>query len=222
MNRSDIKYVTFDCYGTLTNFQIKDVTRSLLADRIEPPAMDEFLTDFSTYRRDEVIGAWKPYRDVLHDALARSCTLWNIAFRQGDAEAIYDAVPTWGPHPDVVDGLIEVSKSLPLVILSNAANDQIMHNVELLQAPFHAVYTAEQAGAYKPRLAAFEYMFDQLGCRPSEVAHVSASMRYDLISAHDLRVPQRIYVNRGYEPSAPFYSTDEITSVSDLPYVLGL
>ena len=45
--------------------------------------------------------------------------------RYDDAEAqrFYDAVPTWGPHPDVPEGLAKVAKEIPLVILSNASND---------------------------------------------------------------------------------------------------
>ena len=222
MSPSAIKFITFDCYGTLTHFQISGMTRSLLADRINSSEMDAFVTDFAAYRRDEVLGPWKPYRDVLQTALARTCNLWGIAHRPQDGEAMYQAVPTWGPHPDVAEPLVQLARKIPLVILSNAANDQIMHNVEKLKAPFHAVYTAEQAGAYKPRLAAFDHMFDELGCSPADVAHVSASMRYDLISAHDLRIPTRIYVNRGYEPSAPYYSTAEISGIGELAGVLGL
>lgn len=222
MPASAIKYVTFDCYGTLTHFQIRDITRSLLTDRISASQMDEFIVDFSNYRRDEVLGTWKPYRDVLENALARTCRQWNITHRSEDGDAMYQAVPTWGPHPDVVEPLVRLAQKVPLVILSNASNDQIMQNVDKLKAPFHAVYTAEQAGAYKPRLAAFQHMFDDLGCSPQDVAHVLASMRYDLISAHDLRIPIRIYVNRGYEPSSDFYSTGEIHSIADLEAALGM
>jgi 2-haloacid dehalogenase len=222
MQLPGIKYVTFDCYGTLTWFQINDVTAPLVADRIDDDCMTAFLTDYSAFRRDEVLGSWKPYAEVLGIALERTCRLWNVPFRGSDAVAIYAAVPTWGPHPDVVAPLKKIAAHIPLVILSNASNDQIGRNVDLLRAPFHAIYTAEQAQAYKPCLTAFEYMFDQLGCSPADVAHVSASMRYDLMSAHDLRIPHRIYINRGYEPSNPFYSTVELESLKGLPGALGL
>ena len=52
-------------------------------------------------------------------------------------------------------------------------------------ADFHAVYTAEQAGFYKPRYGAFEYMLDQLNAAPEDVLHVSSHTRYDLMPAHD-------------------------------------
>jgi 2-haloacid dehalogenase len=115
-----------------------------------------------------------------------------------------------------------MAKHFPLVILSNAMNDQIHSNVEKLGAPFHAVYTAQQAQAYKPRLRAFEYMFDQLGCAPEDVLHVSASLRYDLMSAHDIGIRHKVFVNRGFEPSTPYYGYAEIRDISGLPGVLGL
>jgi 2-haloacid dehalogenase len=216
------KFITFDCYGTLTAFGMSAVTRQLLADRVAAEQMDDFLDDFEAYRIDEVLGAYKPYDQVINDALARAAKLWGIEHRDADARAIYEAVPTWGPHPDVPEALQTLAASFPLVILSNAADEQIQSNVDKLGAPFHAVYTAEQAQAYKPRLQAFEYMLDQLGCGPQDILHVSSSLRYDLIPAHDLRVPNKVYVNRGYEPSTPYYGYHEVTDLSGVPALLGL
>ncbi len=39
------------------------------------------------------------------------------------------------------------------------------------QAPFEVVISAEGMGVYKPRLGAFEYLFDRLGVRPMELEH---------------------------------------------------
>ena len=137
-------------------------------------------------------------------------------------EKIVAAVPTWGPHPEVPDALVTIAKHYPLVILSNAADDQIHSNVDKLGAPFHAVCTAEQARAYKPQFQAFEYMLDTLGCDRSEILHVSSSLYYDLIPAHYLRITNKVYVNRGYEPSTPYYGYHEIEDLSGLPAILGL
>ena len=62
---SSIRYVSFDCYGTLTDFRIGQLTERLFADRVTEPAMDAFIEDFSAYRFDEVLGSWKPYPQVL-------------------------------------------------------------------------------------------------------------------------------------------------------------
>jgi 2-haloacid dehalogenase len=100
--------------------------------------------------------------------------------------------------------------------------DVIPHNVAKLEAPFHAVYTAEEAQAYKPRMQAFEYMFDRLGCGPEDVLHVSSSFRYDLMTAHDLGIVDKAFVNRGHEPANPYYGYHEIPNIGGLPGLLGL
>jgi 2-haloacid dehalogenase len=216
------KYVTFDCHGTLINFQMAEAASDLYGAVLDEARMAEFIKNFSAYRFDEVLGDWKPYAEVVHNALERACKRNNVAFREEDARMVYERVPTWGPHPDVPAGLAKVAKEIPLVILSNAMNAQIPSNVEKLGAPFHAVYTAEQAQAYKPRLKAFEYMFDMLGCGPEDILHCSSSFRYDLMSAHDLGIRNKVWVNRGHEPANPFYGYVEIPGISGLPGVVGL
>ena len=89
-------------------------------------------------------------------------------------------------------------------------------------APFHAVCTAEQAQAYKPRFQAFEYMIDQLGCSPEHILHVSSSLRYDLMTAHDMRFGARAFVNRGHGPGNAAYGYHEIQDIGGLPGLLGL
>lgn len=216
------KYITFDCYGTLTWFQMNRIAAEMFKDRVPADRMDRFIEDFASYRFDEILGDWKPYDRVIANAVGRTCRAWGIDHTDAEAQAYYDDIPNWGPHPDVPAPLARVAEHYPLVILSNASDDQIRSNVDKLGAPFHAVYSAQQAGAYKPRFRAFEYMFDQLGCGPADVLHVSSSLRYDLMPAHGLRIENKVYVNRGYEPSAPDYGYQEIPDLGGLPGILGL
>jgi 2-haloacid dehalogenase len=58
--------------------------------------MNEFIKNFQAYRIDEVMQDWKPYADVVHNALERTCRRNKVEFRPEDAEAIYNRVPTWG------------------------------------------------------------------------------------------------------------------------------
>ena len=147
----------------------------------------------------------------------------------------YQAVPTlhhyglkfftesqWQPHLNVVEVLEAIAPHYPLVILSNSMVDLIPASVAHLKAPFHAVYTAEEAQAYKPRMQAFEFMLDQLGCAPEHILHVSSSYRYDLMTAHDLRFGMRAFVNRGHEPLTPYYGAHEISGIGGLPALVGL
>ena len=216
------KFITFDCYGTLIHFRMAESARDLFADRVSPQHMEQFCKDFAAYRLDEVLGAWKPYEEVIRNAVTRVCKRWDIEYRDEDARRIYQAVPTWGPHADVPEPLSRIAKEIPLVILSNASNDQIHENVAKLGAPFAHVFTAQDAQAYKPRLQAFEYMIDKLGCRPDEIMHVSSSFRYDQMSARDLGMGARVWVNRGHEPRCDGYATHEIADISGLPALVGL
>lgn len=216
------KFVTFDCYGTLTNFQMAEKAREIFGPRLAEPAMAKFIKNFAAYRLDEIMGDWKPYNEVLYNAVERTCRKNGVTFTDAEANAFYAAVPSWGPHADVPAGLARVAKEIPLVILSNAMDEQIMSNVAKLGAPFHAVFTAQQAQAYKPRFRAFEYMFDMLGCGPEDVLHCSSSFRYDLMSAYDLGIRHKAWVNRGHEPANPYYEYTEIKDISGLPAVVGL
>lgn len=216
------KFITFDCYGTLTRFRMSEMTREIFADRIPAEKMDDFIRDFATYRLDEILGPWKPYRDVIVNAIQRTAKRWGITAKDEEGEAYYFAVPTWGPHADVTPGLAKIASKIPLVILSNASNDQIHHNVEKLGVPFHAVYTAQMAQAYKPRMQAFEFMLDQLGAKPEDCLHVSSSYRYDLMTAHDMRFGGRAFVNRKHEPHNPYYGAIEIPDIGGLPGLVGL
>jgi len=216
------KYVTFDCYGTLTRFDMAGAARRVYGASLSEERMALFIHKFQVYRMDEVLGAWKPYADVIASALERACKATGVIFRAEDALTIYDEVPSWGPHPDVPAGLARVAEEIPLVILSNAMKSQIGSNVEKLGAPFYKVITAEETGTYKPQMHGFEYMMDVLGCGPEDITHVSSSFRYDLMTAYDLGIKSKVWVNRGHEPANPFYEYTQIKDISGLPGVFGL
>lgn len=216
------KYITFDCYGTLIFFDMAGAAERCFSERVAPEAMSAFTTDFARYRMDEVLGAWKPYYDVVSNALQRTCKKWGVRWDKADSDFIYTDCATWGPHPDVPAGLAKVAKEFPLVLLTNSMNDLIPHHVPRLGAPIHMAITAEEVGAYKPQMKGFEYMLEKLDCRPDEILHVSSSLRYDLMTAHDLGITNKVWVNRGHDPANPAYGYTEIKDIGGLPGVVGL
>lgn len=216
------KFISFDCYGTLINFEMGPTARALFTDRVTEQRMPAFLKSFRFYRLDEVLGDWKPFLQVVENAIQRACKAHNVEYRDSDALALYEAVPTWQPHPHVVETLELISQHIPLVILSNSMVDLIPHSVAHLKAPFHAVYTAEEARAYKPRAQIFEYMFDQLGCGPEHMMHCSSSFRYDLMTASDLGFMASAFIDRGHEPAVEGYGANRLTDFRQLAGLLGL
>lgn len=222
---SEPKYITFDCYGTLTDFNdMNGMARRIYGDQLQGEALERFVSLFMAYRYDECLGPWKPYRDVLVNAVRRTCVRTGVEFSEAEAEKFYLAVPTWGPHPDVTDGLKRLASKYKLVILSNASDDQIMQNVEKLGAPFHAVFTAQQAQSYKPRMQGFEYMFDQLGCKPEDCLHVSRSFEYDIRTVEAMGMKHKAFVNRDGIADVSKLGCDcyEVSDIGDLATKLGL
>lgn len=216
------KYVSFDCYGTLINFDITPTTREIVGDRIREQDWPAFLRSFSKYRYDQVLGGYYPYRQVLQDAFERVCRKWGIESDPRAGERFGEAVLSWGPHADVPAPLARMAERYPLVILSNADDEFLDASVARLGAPFHAVFTAEQAGVYKPRYQAFEYMVEQLGASPEDFLHVSSHTRYDLMPMHDLGFRSLVMLERGYDPPAHAYEYVDVSSLDELNQMLGI
>ena len=54
------KFISFDCYGTLINFEMGPTAKILFKDRVPADRMPAFVDSFRAYRLDEVLGDWKP------------------------------------------------------------------------------------------------------------------------------------------------------------------
>jgi 2-haloacid dehalogenase len=215
------KYISFDCYGTLIYFAMREATVPLIEDRLDGAGIERFLNLFRIYRYDEVL-EYAPYDEILASSYTRTCRRFGIEVRPGDIEAITTSVATWVAHPDVPAPLAKMAEHFPLVILSNADDKHLAISVPKLGAPFHAVLTAEQAQAYKPRYQAFEYMFDTIGANPEDFLHISSHQRYDILPADDLGMTNKVYLDRGYDPELPAYNYLSVTSLDDVNAALGI
>jgi 2-haloacid dehalogenase len=216
------KFVTFDCYGTLVDFAIDDVTRRTLGPRLRHIDGDAFLREFEAIRYQEILGEYRPYREVLCRSLAESMRRFGLAYRDEDGAAIVAAVPTFGPFPDVPPALERIRRHCAIVIISNTDDDLIAGNVRNIGVPFARVITAEQARAYKPSPAIFEYTLRELGCAPGEILHVSRGFEYDIVPAHRMGWA-RVWINRHGSAGDPAYGPyQELPDLSRLPDLLGI
>lgn len=215
-------YVSFDCYGTLINFNITPITRQLVGDRIPAESFDRFVADFRAIRYDQVCGMFYPYERVLQDSYARVCRKWNLDVDPTAGKLFAEGVRSWGPHPDVPAPLKRMGENYKLVILSNADDSFLEETVPRLGADFHAVFTAEQAGFYKPRYAAFEYLLDQLDATPDDFVHVSSHTRYDLMPCYDLGFRNLVLIDRGYDPVTTGYGYVTVDTLGKVNTMLGL
>lgn len=216
------KFVTFDMNGTLIKFAINDALRVVLGDRLPVEVADDYLAACKAYRIDECTGDYKPFDRIVADSMERASRKVGLDYREDDARAVYETIPTWGPYPGVTDALNRLAERLPLVIITNSDTVHATRLSENLRAPFEVVISAQEMGVYKPRLAAFEYLFDKLGVTPRELVHVSASPMYDHRSAAVMGIRDKVYVDRGFEHDEHWLGYERITEIAELPVLFGL
>ena len=216
--------VTFDAYGTLIDFQLGPTTLKVLSGRLDLDNLevDEFLDDFRVMRFQAVLEAYRPYHEVLHSSLETAMRLHGLEYRASDGDALVEAVPAFGPFPEVPDALRALKSRYEIAIISNTEDRLIARNVENIGVEFDHVITAEQARAYKPDRQTFEHAYKTMGVEPSQVIHTAQGWEYDLIPTRDLGLKRRVWINRyGRRGSTAYQPYDELPDLSGLPALLG-
>ncbi|MFT4228818.1 MAG: HAD-IA family hydrolase [Microbacterium sp.] len=215
------KYISFDIYGTLIYYQMRQAVEPLVAGRLHGDDLEEFFHRYRIIRYDEIM-EYRPYDEILERSYRRVCAHFGLSVSDVDIATIQQAFCCWGPHPDVPEPLKRMAEHYPLVALSNADDRHLAFSIPRLEAPFHAVFTAEQAGAYKPRLAAFEYMLTSLDAEPRDFLHISSHQHYDLIPMYELGFDNLVFLDRGYDPHLPYYGGIRMTSLDEVNVALGI
>jgi len=218
------KVVTFDCYGTLVDFDLDRVVRATLKERLRVDGVDEaeFLRDFRVMRFQAVLEEYRPYKQILPATLEHAMRLHGVPYRQEDGDALVAAVPAFGPFPEVPGVLARLKEQYQIAIISNTDDDLIRGNVERIGVDFDYVITAEQARAYKPSREAFEHALRVTGRRPDQVIHAAQGFEYDIMPTYGLGM-RRIWINRsGRRGSSAFMPYEEIPDMARLPGLLAL
>jgi 2-haloacid dehalogenase len=216
------KFATFDMNGTLIKFSINDAMHQVLGDRLPAEIADAYLRICKAHRIDECMGDYQPFHQIVARSMERASRWVGLEYREEDARAVYEIIPTWGPYPGVTEALNRLAEEVPLVIITNSDTAHAVRLAENLKAPFEVVISAEEMGVYKPPLGAFEYLFDKLGVRPDEIVHVSASPMYDHRPAAVMGIQDKVYVHRGFEHDEHWLGYERITDIADLPVLFGL
>ena len=183
MDPSAFRAFTFDCYGTLIDWE-RGMLRALRARR-EIAADDEaLLAAFA--RHEHVFEAQRPallYPEVLRGVLKAIADEFGYAATDEEAEAFTASIADWPPFPDSVDALAYLRAQGMLLMLSNVDRASFAHSARRLGEPFHAVITAEDVGSYKPAPAHFEravVLVTERGIAPGQVLHVAQSLYHDI------------------------------------------
>jgi 2-haloacid dehalogenase len=216
------KYITFDAYGTLVNFEMTKVTMQILGERAKKIDTEAFLQEFSDMRFNDIM-EYRPYEAVLRRCLHNVMSKWGLEYTEADGDTMMAAVPTWGPFPDVPPVLRILRQYCKIVIISNTEDRLIEKNIENIGVPFDDYISAEQARAYKPTKPIFDYTLRKLNCDKSDILHVANGFEYDIMPAHDLGWT-KIWINRYQEKGdqAAYGPYETLPDLTGLPKLIGI
>ncbi len=199
MKLSDFTALTFDCYGTLIDWEtgmvngLRPLTDRIAAHTGDAPARNMILEAHARHESAQQRQTpAKRYSDLLACVYRRLAEEWNIAVSWDEAMTYGHSVEHWPAFADSAAALAYLKQHFQLVILSNVDNASFAHSHARLGVEFDGIYTAEDVGSYKPDDANFTYMLDKLASRgvaPDDILHTAESMFHDHAPAnrHGLR-----------------------------------
>ena len=189
------RVLTFDCYGTLIDWErgILDRVRPWFAEAGIATADDDILAAFAQHQaRHQQERPALLYPEVLRRTFRDMAAQFGLPADAAREALFAESCGDWPPFADTVAALEALSRRFALVILSNVDNASLRRSIALLRAPFLLTVTAEDVGSYKPGLPHFTTALQRLaerGYEAGEVLHVAASRHHDVAPAATLGLP---------------------------------
>jgi 2-haloalkanoic acid dehalogenase type II len=194
MHLADFRVLTFDCYGTLIDWEtgILAVLRPW-ATRAGISADDAALlaafAEAESAAEHESPGT--PYPEILRATHARIAQHFRATPDVIAADALARSVGDWPPFAGTREALKRLHRRYKLMVVSNVDRASFARTQKLLGIAFDAVVTAEEVGAYKPDPRMFRRALEvaaTLGATPQQVLHVAQSLYHDHVPAKALRL----------------------------------
>jgi 2-haloacid dehalogenase len=197
---SRYEVLTFDCYGTLINWEagILPALHRILSAHGKNMDNATLLKRYGDFEQRSEQGKFRPYREVLESVVHQFGDELRFTPTAAEARSLPDSLPTWKPWPDTVAALRQLKTRFRMAILSNVDDDLFALTRPQLEVDFDEVITAQQAQAYKPSLKLFELALSRIHAPAHRVLHVGQSIYHDVIPAQALGLAT-VWVNR---PSA--------------------
>lgn len=185
MRLTDFKVLTFDCYGTLIDWEsgMVEALRPLTRRVGRSLTRNEILEAHARHESSQQLQTpTMLYKDLLAVVYKRLAEEWGVFSSHEDCVSYGYSVRNWPAFEDSLAALQYLKKHFKLVILSNVDNETFSHSNKHLQVEFDAIFTAQDIGSYKPDLRNFEYMLKNLNGMSfgkSDVLHTAESMFHD-------------------------------------------
>ncbi len=205
--------VTFDCYGTLIDWDtgILNFLRDLLARKSASVDLDNLHGRWEEIQFELIQREHRPYKDILRASLEATLKEFGVPYLPEDGDAFAASMPTWQPFPDVPSSLTELKRHARIAIISNTDNDILRESVKLMGVDFDALITAEDAKIYKPSPRIFEFALKRLNESPERILHVAFGFKYDLAPAKQVGMTT-CWLNRSGEPKPEGVEPDFVAS----------
>lgn len=195
MRFSDVDVVSFDCYGTLIDWEsgILGVLRPFCAANGVDVEDNDLLRQYGQIESHVQRGPYQLYRDVLRDVMRGMAAHFGVS--KFEVEALANSLPNWRPFVDTVPALRRLKKRYRLAIISNIDDDLIAATAKHLEISFDHIITAEQVGAYKPSHKNFERALETVDVPRQRLLHVAESRYHDIAPTKAMGIAN-VWVNR--------------------------
>jgi len=184
----EVEVMTFDCYGTLIDWELgaKGTLRALLAVKDVRADEDAFFQAWERAQRARIDGPYAAYRQIAADCFLQVAREMHLPVNADDAAHFADSITTWQPFPDTAVALASLQQRLKLGIISNIDDDILAGTRQQLGVDFDFLMTAQQARAYKPSPVPFQQALERLGLPAGRVGHAAFGFEYDIATASRL------------------------------------
>jgi 2-haloacid dehalogenase len=180
--------LTFDCYGTLIDWEagIAAGLRRVLRARGVAAGDEDLLERYARHEAVVEAGPYAPYREVLARALRGVCAELGVEPTEAEAAAFGGSVGEWPAFPDSSAALARLATRFRLAVITNCDDDLFAASNRRLGVTFDWVITAQQVGSYKPSERNFEVAFERIGVPCERILHVAQSLFHDHLPAKRL------------------------------------
>jgi len=210
--------VTFDCYGTLIDWDggIAAAFRgALAADRVSLD-LDRVLAAY--HELEPVVQAerFRSYGDVLTETARRVATRLGWALPEARARFLPESLPGWTPFADTNAALGRLARAgCRLGILSNVDDDLLAGTRRHFTETFDPtlIITAQQVRSYKPAAAHFEAARAKLAGQ--RWLHAAQSYFHDVVPARNLGIPVAWINRKGETPPQPSGAVAEFRTLGE-------
>jgi 2-haloacid dehalogenase len=188
--------LTFDCYGTLIDWEagILAALRPALP-RGDATADDLLLEEYANAEATLEAGPYLRYREILGTGLAAVARAHGAEPTPDDVARIGGSVVDWPAFPDSHEALVRLKTRFRLGVLTNCDDDLFAASNRRLGVTFDWIVTAQQAESYKPSHRNFELAFERIGGPRERILHVAQSLYHDHVPAKALGL-RSVWINR--------------------------